>query len=173
MNLGNGRCDHDSPRMKRLALGRFGDVGMSHRLSVAFESPHAGWLPLHLRVDDTEISLEVSYTPNDFLEELIGAVASVVSTQGSFRALAYEEPDRALVVLTRHKDVIVLSVRRDLESEPIFTFSGTVASVVLPIWRGLRRLQADPDIGEWGLRFPTERMIQLTEAVDRLKSSAA
>jgi len=42
-----------------------------------------------------------------------------------------------------------------------------------PIWRGLRRLQADPDIGEWGRRFPTERMIQLTEAVDRLKSSAA
>ena len=110
---------------------------------------------------------------NDFLEELIGAVASVASSDGSFQAVAYEEPEQALVMLTRYEDVIVLCVQRDFESEPIFTFSGTFASVVLPIWRGLRRLQADPDIGEWGRRFPTERMIQLTEAVDRLKSSAA
>ena len=110
---------------------------------------------------------------NDFLEELIGAVAGVASSGGSFQAVAYEEPEEALVTLTRHEDVVVLCVQRSVESEPILTFSGTVASVVLPIWRALRRLEAHPDFGEWRLRFPTERMIQLTEAIDRLKSSPA
>lgn len=146
---------------------------MSQRLSFGFESPHAGWLALYVRAGETEISLDVSYVPNDFLEELIAAVASVISIDGSFSAMAYEEPEQAFVVLTRRDRAVVLSVQRHLDSEPIFTFSGTVASVVLPIWRGLRRLQADPDIGEWRRRFPTERMIQLTEAVDQLKSPAA
>ena len=141
------------------------------KLRVVFGSPPAGWLPLVLGSDDREFKATVSFTPNDFVEELIAAAASVESIQGAFRAVGFEEPCRLVVELTRNGADVLLSVRRPSEQEAAFTFSGSCASVVLPIWRALRCLQSDPQLSAWGRPFPTERMAALSMAVERLKSS--
>ena len=59
---------------------------MTNKLTVSFESPRAGWLPLRIVSGEIVAELDVSYTPNDFLEELVNATLGISEQDGSFGA---------------------------------------------------------------------------------------
>lgn len=144
-----------------------------HDLIISFQSPRAGWLPLQITSGDIVVNAEVSYTPNDFLEELVNAALGVAEYEGSFTARIHEEPEEQIVRLARHEDTVTVTVERPNHAEALLSFQGPAASVVVPIWRALRRLESDEHIGEWRRDFPVAQMRSLGEAVERLKAPAA
>jgi hypothetical protein len=56
-------------------------------LKASFSEPSAGWLPLSIKTNDVELSLVISYTPNDFVQELVAAL-SLALQGGVGRAVA-------------------------------------------------------------------------------------
>ena len=146
---------------------------MTRDLAFAFGTPDSGWLPLRISSGDDEVAVNVSYTPNDFIEELVIAAVSVAEWEGSFSADLHEEPERKIITLTRVDETVTLRVERPGDSRPILSFVGSPASVVLPIWRALRRLEADGRLSEWQRTFPSSAMQQLTELAQRIKAPAA
>ena len=101
------------------------------------------------------------------------AAVSVAEWEGSFSSHVHEEPEQKIIRLTRVEQTVTLRVERPGDPRPIFSFVGSLASVVLPIWRALRRLEADDRVAEWRRPFPSSAMQQLTGVTQRIKASAA
>ena len=146
---------------------------MTRDLAFAFGTPESGWLPLRISSGDDEVVVDASYTPNDFIEELVVAAVSVAEWEGTFSAHVHEEPEQKIIKLTRVDQTVTLRVERPGDSRPIFSFVGSLASVVLPIWRALRRLEVDGRLSEWQRTFPSAAMQHLTGAAQRIKAPAA
>ena len=47
---------------------------MSRKLKIEFDDPGAGWMGLTILADDGAVTLRMSYTPFDPLDELVGAL---------------------------------------------------------------------------------------------------
>jgi hypothetical protein len=146
---------------------------MTKNLTISFEPPHAGWLPLRIESGDAAVDLNVSYTPNDVLEELVIAALGVTEREETFAVRVHEEPEIKMIRLTRDQDLVTLVVERSHPAETLLSFQGPVAAVVLAIWRALRLLESDEQFASWGRDFPIGLMRQLGEAVERMKAPAA
>lgn len=142
-------------------------------LIVSFKSPHAGWMTASVEADGISVGLEISYTPNDFLEELVSALLAVAETEGTFTANAHEEPSWKTITFQRTGDSVTLSVASRNNPQQELVFVGTPATVVLPLWRALRRLENDQPLSEWQREFPKASMKRLTEVAQKLKHEAA
>jgi hypothetical protein len=140
------------------------------RLRVGFRGPTNGWLALKLDDEDgAALELTVSYTPNDFLVELVWALRSCAGGDGTYEALAHAEPELYVLAFARSAEQVSVSVTEEGAAKVLFTFAGTPQRIVLPFWRALRRLEADFAAAQWRGRFPSDDLAKLTTEIAALK----
>jgi hypothetical protein len=139
------------------------------KLNVAFESPLDGWLRLLISSQRRSLEIIVSDVTNDFLAELVSALCGVAVAQGQWSAIANEEPINVEVAFTRTGREVELKIARETGDGQSLVFEGDVASVVVPFWRALRRLQHDPAFAQWKRPFPSVPMNRLSELVGEIK----
>jgi hypothetical protein len=128
------------------------DTAMRHTskvLEVNVSSPQAGWLDIELQTPACALLIQASYTPNDFLQELLTALSlSLIGSEGV--AVASAEPNVFKFVFSPadRPDLLSLQVieyphRKGPRGQGRTSLSieGTKDSVVVPFWRALRSLQ--------------------------------
>ena len=106
--------------------------------------------------------MTVSYTPNDFLRELLLALLG-----GSSDAVANCEPERYVCSFLHQADCVTFRITEQRTGNVVFTFSGTREEVVVPFWRALRRLETEFVPDQWRRPFPSRELAALTSAVNR------
>jgi hypothetical protein len=125
----------------------FMGIPMSTMLKVNLTTPNAGWMELVAVTQEAEVRVLASYTPNDFLSELVGALS--LALQGaSGSAVANGEPDIFEFAFEPKQDrAVSLKVmeypggRRTRQERIALTMQGSATEIVLPFWRALRSLQ--------------------------------
>ena len=119
------------------------------RLQVSLFIPHNGWIEIAVTTEE-EFKQAVSYTPNDFMDELVMAACLLMEGQEGL-AVASCEPSGYEFRFCKEPDTGMsrLSVvgfpdvqRRKGEGTTILTYRASAAQVVLPFWRALRNLEA-------------------------------
>lgn len=144
-------------------------------LKAKFSKPSDGWITFDLATSEAAHCFRVSYVPNDFLSELLSALILVVNgVEG--KALANLEP--TLVEFnfapTEHGEVVFRVVENGDQktvSQILLVHSGTMASVVLPLWRAVRKLQSEISLEEYRVamrrEFPVEKLNKLSELLKK------
>lgn len=142
-------------------------------LRVRFEGPSNGWLVVATTAGEEHWEVVVSYTPNDFLLELVTALLSCAEYENTtFVAHANAEPDVYLFTFLRRDEHVSIAVFEKASLSRVFSVNGTFKTVVVPFWRALRRLQTTFIEHQWQWSFPQREMAALTAAVDDRKTSA-
>lgn len=142
-------------------------------LRVRFDGPSNGWLTLSTAAGEQRWEVVVSYTPNDFLLELVTALLSCADYENTtFVAHANAEPDVYLFAFLRRDEHVSFAVLEKASPDRVFSVNGTFETVVVPFWRALRRLQTTFIQHQWQWSFPQREMAALTAAVDDRKSRA-
>ena len=142
----------------------------SGRLRVGFRGPANGWLALELEDEGvTGFEVTVSYTPNDFLTELVWALRSCAAGDGTYEAFAHTEPEVYEFGFARSAEQVSFAVTEKRAANVLFAFAGAPRQIVLPFWRALRRLEAEFAAVQWRGPFPTDDLAKLTAEVEALK----
>lgn len=143
------------------------------RLRIHFGTPQNGWLFVSVDSAGDRIEFVASDVGDDSLRIVIEAVHAVLCRDGERQVRWFLEPDHLTWTLERRRDQIKFQVTADDGS--IVASQGSVAEISLPIWRSLRRLQADQIWGSrdpgWRHPFPSSAMQRLSEQVKILKAS--
>jgi len=94
-----------------------------------------------------ELSLAVSYTPNDFVQELLAGL-SLALQRGVGRAVASREPQVWEFVFTPSNAGLAFDIieypawnRQHSEGKKRFSIHGTPSEVVTPFWKALGALE--------------------------------
>jgi hypothetical protein len=152
-----------------------------HRLIEARLSvPVNGWMGFDLQMADNRHTFWVSYTPNDFLDEIVTALSLAAKGIAGI-ALAHTEPTVIELAFSpdRQSDLHSLKVteypdwgRRIGHNRPLLAVQGSTESVVVPFWRSLRRLQSEVTPDEYRERmrreFPTEHVHNLSKILGKV-----
>jgi hypothetical protein len=131
-------------------------------LQVRFGGPSNGWLRLTVRAGESEVELTISYTPNDFLRELLLALLG-----DGLDAVANSEPELYVCSFRLEADRVTFRIAEQRTGNVVFTFSGTREEVVVPFWRALRRLETEFVPDHWRRPFPSGELAALTSAVNK------
>lgn len=113
-------------------------------VSLSFDYPTSGWLPMRLVIGDTVLNLEPSDVPNNAVEELYDALAATAAGRGG-GVWWHEEPSGHWMELSATADDQVrlrLWFRAhadDLPGRLVAECQGSRRDVLLPLWRGLRQ----------------------------------
>ncbi|HEY1065930.1 MAG TPA: hypothetical protein VGE52_07465 [Pirellulales bacterium] len=146
---------------------------MASRFHVSFTPPTAGWLWMHLGDESNECGFPCSYTPNDFLSELLGALS--LALQGAEgRALAFSEPTTHELLISPpdadgSAELRVIEHRgippHGREGRIAATFHLDARALVLAFCRALRRLETEVSPPQYlaAMRtpFPTDKLAAL------------
>jgi hypothetical protein len=132
-----------------------------------FSSPSAGWLPVTIACRGTDVDIVASYIPNNFVRDLIHALLRISSEQATAEVAANEEPVTKMIEFTRQGETVHLSISETHRDDVLLECAEPWQVVVMTFWRALRRLQNDPQLGEWRLPFPATEMDQLTSVAAR------
>jgi hypothetical protein len=172
----------DNPRKKVQIAVRLSKAGSNggRDINIAFSEPSAGWLPLRIKTNDVELSLAISYTPNDFVQELVAAL-SLALQGGVGRAVASTEPEVWEFVFTPTNKWIAFDIiefrrwnRKRTEGRKWLFMHGTPVDVVTPFWKALRALEgkSGPDCyrAAMGRNFPTESLQSLSQLLGKGRS---
>ncbi len=152
-----------------------------HRLIEARLSvPVNGWMGFDLQIADNRHTFQVSYTPNDFLDELVTALFLAAKGIAGV-ALAHAEPTVIELAFSPdlQSDQLSLTVieysdwgRRIGHNRPLFAVQGSTESIVVAFWRSLRRLQSEVTPDEYRERmrrdFPTARVLNLSRLLGKV-----
>ncbi|QVL32735.1 hypothetical protein KIH39_02100 [Telmatocola sphagniphila] len=124
---------------------------------------------MKIETNDSHLSIDISYTPNDFLDELLTALLLVTQRVESV-AIAYTEPTVFRFKFTRNEETDLISLdiysdasrlRRPGEVLAVFSTKGNVKSIVTPFWKAMRKLESLTSPEEYRARmrldFPTEK----------------
>lgn len=149
---------------------------MASSLKAAFSKPSDGWITFDLEASQACQSFCVSYTPNDFLSELLSALVLAASgVEG--KAIANLEPTivEFRFTPTDLNEVTLRAVEnadRKTASQLVFTHYGTMAAIVLPLWRAVKKLQSEISLDEYQLvmrrEFPVEKLNKLSELLKKI-----
>ena len=151
---------------------------MSSTLKVEFDDPHAGWVGLTIRADTDAITLRISYTPFNTLDEMISAVHGLTTYDDRKSVRLSEEPEVCELRFECNKSTIDLEVcRRASFQHPrcqtLLKTRGSTLEMCLPFWRALRNLQtrfSDTEFEQrWCRPFPASGMDELTKHLRRLR----
>ena len=117
------------------------------RLKLRFETAKNGWLPAELEAGGERFNFDISYTPNDFLLELVEALNHILNSAGEWHACLPQEPVEVEWRFYRIQDAVVFSLvefpdskRKKGTGKRIYETSGSPIEIALPLWRGLREL---------------------------------
>lgn len=151
------------------------DYGLRARLT----APVSGWMTFELRMLDDECSIPVSYTPNDFLDELLTALILAASgTEGV--AVAHSEPNTFVIRFTpdRERSQIALKViefpggrTQRPDGEHRMGCVGDTEKIVVPLWRAVRRLESEVPAEDYRREmrwaFPADKLARLSELLGK------
>jgi hypothetical protein len=148
-------------------------------IKIAFGIARDGWLPVAVVAESRQFDFSVSYTPYDFLSDLIGALSGTLTCDGTYVATISEGPVLSDWTFQRASDIVELSIVSDTgrnarsRSRKLLEQSGGMSAIVLPFWRALRevesRQQAQHFEAQWRRAFPSVELEKLTAQVRQLK----
>jgi len=149
-------------------------------ISITFGAANHGWLPCRLSVNQQEFDLSVSYTPNDFILDLVNALSGALTWEGTYVAMANQEPVQSDWVFNRAPNGLVFSTiqysdhrRGRGNGRKLAECSGDLLEIALPFWRALRELdtrwRGEHFEMHWRRPFPSSDLEKLTAEVERLK----
>lgn len=128
---------------------------MRQELKTSFDTPEHGWLCIRLDSGDQHLELPVSYTPFDFLSELVRALLNLsdgfdANANCSYNPDRYEFHFRSSNHDTQFDVVSYPDARRaESSGEVIFFFEGIATDICLAFWRALRELQGRVSAAEY------------------------
>jgi hypothetical protein len=144
-------------------------------IKIIFGSASAGWLPVKVMAERQELSFSVSYTPNDFLSELVGALSGALTYDGTYVATINEEPVLSSWTFRRASHTVAFAIATDvgrgmpLRSRKLLEHLGQPLPIVLPFWRALRELESRQPAqhfeARWRRPFPSVELEKLTMQV--------
>jgi hypothetical protein len=148
-------------------------------IKITFGIAHAGWLPVAVVAEGRQFDFSVSYTPNDFLSELVGALSGTLTCDGTYVATINEEPVVSNWTFRRASDTVGFSIvtypgwNARSRSRKLLEQSGKPSAIVLPFWRALRELELRQEAqhfeAQWLWPFPLVELEKLTAHVRQLK----
>ena len=152
-------------------------------LTVCFDEPEHHWLGISLTSVDCELDASFSYTPNDFVFELIAAFRSVVSGARNAVATASYNPDGYEFRFTRpDENCVNLEIQYFSElwtsarsnGDVVFSVSLPSCQMLRPFWLALTRLAGSYSSDEYeermGHAFPARELELLGEMVKEIES---
>lgn len=139
--------------------------------SLRFGTPAHGWLEATLVGPEGESTVDASDVPGDSLRMLADAVCAVLDGHDD-EVIWFLEPAEVTWRFTVEGGQVRVSVTEDRRVARTIG-RGTAAEIGLSVWRGLRRLEADPawraaDPSEvWSHPFPRGEVAALGERLGR------
>jgi hypothetical protein len=148
-------------------------------IKIAFGIAHVGGLPVEVVAEGREFGFSVSYTPNDFLSDLIGALSGTLTCDGTYVATINDGPVLSDWTFHRASDTVAFSIVTDTgrnarsRSRTLVEQSGKPSAIVLPFWRALRELESRREAqhfeAPWRRPFPVVELDKLTAQVRQLR----
>ncbi len=145
-------------------------------IAVTFGDPLNGWLPFSLSHFELEFSENFSYTPNDFVSELVTALRSMMAGASQATANASCEPGGYEIRFTATDDLTLdiqffpdFWMRPRKHGESVFSVTLPPACIVRPFWRALTDLASRDRLSDYESqmrrRFPSRELEVLGEAI--------
>ncbi|HTU60015.1 MAG TPA: hypothetical protein VMF89_16295 [Polyangiales bacterium] len=159
-------------RHRALRVVRRWEQAREAELSVALGNPRSGWIEFSVRAGVQSQTHVFSYVYPS-LTELCRGLAALLHGSAEATVVLLLEPDELVLAFRQSATDVEIETRLTRRGEQVFQHWGSGAKTVLAFWRALRRLQTglSPERfrQEWGVGFPGEEMLALTEAVRQLK----
>ena len=151
------------------------------RLKVRFGKPEHGWINIQIGNSMKELSLNISYTPFHFIEELIEAVIKILDGESAEAHGSYN-PERYEFIFKTENNIVHLQVKsspdhRTIEdlSEVLFDYRGNNSEVCKSFWRGFKDLEGKCSAQRFEQlfrrEFPSRNLTFLSEKISALKHS--
>jgi hypothetical protein len=145
-------------------------------LRVHFSQPQHGWLEVRIDTRGVEFNEAISYTPNDFLLELVSALSlalqgadgiAVASCEPAVYEFAFSPvTDPGLLRLQVTKYSTWAQARRQRSGTVVLSTHGPTLDIVTPFWQALCELegQVDPTAYKEAMRinFPSASLQRLS-----------
>jgi len=148
----------------------------SPKLVVSFDEPSDRWLGISVTYDEKRFTESFSWTPNDFISELVGSLRLILSGSKEVVATASYNPggyefrflaDNDLTLDIQEFDRIWTNRREAGDS--VFRVSLPFEQIIRPFWLAMTRLEVKFSAEEYesrmGRRFPSRKLELLGEAV--------
>jgi hypothetical protein len=149
------------------------------RFQVHFSNPHNGWLDVSVDTAKETFKAPVSYTPNDFLDELVMA-ASLLALGCDAMVVAFCEPEtyefrfrhEADTSMGRFEIVAFPNQQRPTGAGvAVLSFRASMEHVVVPFWRALRSLEGRVTATDYrdAMRrtFPSSHLRRLSQLLSK------
>jgi hypothetical protein len=132
----------------------------SHKLTVEFDGPQAGWLTVKLDAEDQGYEFWPSHVPYDSISELVNALLNILDNRKNAVVHWNDEPVEHLL----HGAI----------PEEVFCFNGTLYEVIRPFWKALRDMETRQSYAEyekqWREPFPEHEMDDLTKRMNAFRN---
>lgn len=147
---------------------------MNSKFRVSFNSPQSGFMSVGLKFGAKRFLAAMACNPYRSLEDLMRALASILSGDTEAIVRWNEEPEEFDFVFRRADDDLELAVVRYAShkrknGEVTFRAGGTVHEVVMPFWTTFQELKRDLGTDEftrnWRRPFPAEEYAELERAI--------
>lgn len=115
-------------------------------LSIEFETPEHGWMPVKIIYKDVKVSFEVSDVPIDPISQLESVIDSSI-TGGCGEVWWHLEPAGYFLSIQAEEEDYRIKFEYSINSmdetrELVFEYLGSFDEVIVPLWRSLRKLQS-------------------------------
>ncbi|HEX2914611.1 MAG TPA: hypothetical protein VH186_27665 [Chloroflexia bacterium] len=148
---------------------------MTEKLLIQFSEGNSGWLKVQIHSNETIVTFTASYVPYDSIYELTKGLSTFLSVGSNQRVSWNTEPIEYDFLFSKSGDKIRFEIveyadnrRLTGTGKTVFNITGTVDSIVVPIWRALRNLEySDYFEQEWKHKFPHQEMKFLTDLIKR------
>jgi hypothetical protein len=149
-------------------------------LKIEFEEPEHGWMPVKILFDDIEEHFDVSDVPIDPITQLEDVLDSAI-TGGGGEIWWHLEPAGYYLNLHAEKEAYRIKLEFSEQSMKadritIFNYLGDFDSVIVPLWRSLRKLQSygwsEFNVSSKSMQSITEQVKHKQKVNKPLKSDA-
>ena len=154
--------------------------GPIESVKVDIARPQNGWITISIDAGDQHFMESVSYTPNDFMADLVSALCLLSKGNPDATAMAYCEPQVFSFRFSKAKSEqqavfeIVACSNKGGDRTACFSIRAEVTALCKSFWRAYRRLASTttPEQYEIGMRRPfpatgVDKLGELTRRSDR------
>ena len=120
-----------------------------NKLKVHLGNPEHGWVPVTVEHNSTKIEFHGSDVPNNPIQDLNDALYKITNGETS-EVWWHLEPAGYFFVFENSNNKIILKVLyaddfKISEAKEVMKVEGTVESIIIPMWRGLKRKRCRRD----------------------------
>jgi hypothetical protein len=142
------------------------------KLKIDFGTPEHGWLPVKIAFNEFRLAFEASDVPANPMNQLISSLRSVIKGIET-EVWLHLEPEGYYLKLEKFSNDYTLTISfaksEDSDRETIFKVNGSYDSLIMPIYRAIKKLAAQKyDPQDWATIDKTE-LEKLTGLVKEAK----